>query len=84
MRDLPDSATAAKAPSGVPAPSTVGARTHTMSTQDPVALNGRHQTETDRLTTTLRREALGFDARDVLAGRVDDTTVRQAAAEVDR
>ena len=48
-----------------------------MQPDGALAVNSQHR-QPDRSVIALRREALGYDARDVLAGRIDDATVRQA------
>ena len=84
MRDLPDTETYQKAPSGGPAPSTVSARTPTMSIDRTAGLKVGHNTDgessgTNTIVADLQCDGWGgWDARDVLAGRIDDATVRQA------
>ncbi len=67
MRGSPDSAAQRKSPSGATTPSTVSPREPTMSNS---------QDEARKNNGSL--DAGGIDARDVLCGRLDDTTVRQA------
>ena len=82
MRGLPDIGGQEKSPIGVMPPSTVSARTPTMSTDTTAGLKTGHTQAESSGTNTIAdlqcRGWGGWDARDVLAGRVDDATVRQA------
>ena len=83
MRDLPDIGGRRKASIGLRPPSTVSARTPTMSIDTTADLKVGHTQAESSGTNTIVADLQcggwrGWDARDVLAGRLDDATVRQA------